>query len=763
MYKITQKKKVGKLFWAILPILMLALMATFFIIPKTQNRQVNAFTSSATEGFVTVGELFNGKDAEYKFSGANLKSLFNKLSENGSGNISTLTSDITTNGNKTAETIRGYNDSNSVVVTLGGLEWIVTYVSKDTDGNVIATLWLTNNEQDAWSGKSQNLGLHYGFANGGLYADWAADWYSSSTSGTYVSAMYGTSYIRSVVLNNGGSYATSTSAVSSYTKSTDGSNPFELFTVPANGLTDYIVAPEKVAWQKTIDGQDKSLVGFTYDCSNNALSNTPASGSSYTTKFYSSAYDYSNKTGYANWGTDKLWLPSITETGYSDTNDGLWETVVAERQNYDGSTTSFTASTLGSSQSNYGTTAYTSSWLRSGDTYFSYFAYVLDPSGGSYGSIFVYRSQAVRPALHLNLTSAALSAAPALDDGNGSISVADLTYTGSTLTPSVTVKYNGTTLTKDTDYTLTYSPTTIKNAGTYDVTATGMGDYEGSISTTFTVNAKSITTAVLSSASEQIYNGEDQTGNIVIEDNGKILQHTVDYDLVILGGVYDEPVMNEVIKDAGEYRITVNGIGNYDDVLSFTFNITAKSIAGVSFSAISAQTYTGSALTPSFTVTDTDRGVALTKTTDYTVGYSNNTNVGTATVTITGAGNYTGSASTTFTINPKSIADVTVSDIPNQTYTGSALTPAITVTDGGTTLNKTTDYTLEYRKDSASGTVVTSIVDVGTYYIKVVGAGNYTSSITKLLWLMQKALKILNLAQLQTKHLTTLQFNQVLP
>jgi gliding motility-associated-like protein len=67
--------------------------------------------------------------------------------------------------------------------------------------------------------------------------------------------------------------------------------------------------------------------------------------------------------------------------------------------------------------------------------------------------------------------------------------------------------------------------------------------------------------------------------------------------------------------------------------------------------AIANQTYTGSAITP--TVVVKDDSTMLTLGTDYTVAYSNNTNVGTATVTITGTGNYTGTKTQTFSITPK--------------------------------------------------------------------------------------------------------------
>lgn len=74
---------------------------------------------------------------------------------------------------------------------------------------------------------------------------------------------------------------------------------------------------------------------------------------------------------------------------------------------------------------------------------------------------------------------------------------------------------------------------------------------------------------------------------------------------------------------------------------------TKKSISSA-IVKVSNQTYTGSALTPSVSVTL--NGITLTKGTDYTVSFSNNTNIGTATVTVTGVGNYTGQAKGYFEI-----------------------------------------------------------------------------------------------------------------
>lgn len=64
---------------------------------------------------------------------------------------------------------------------------------------------------------------------------------------------------------------------------------------------------------------------------------------------------------------------------------------------------------------------------------------------------------------------------------------------------------------------------------------------------------------------------------------------------------------------------------------------------------VSAMTYTGKALKPEITVTLD--GTELTEGVDYTVTYSNNTNVGTAAVKVTGKGSYGGTVNKSFKIN----------------------------------------------------------------------------------------------------------------
>ena len=71
----------------------------------------------------------------------------------------------------------------------------------------------------------------------------------------------------------------------------------------------------------------------------------------------------------------------------------------------------------------------------------------------------------------------------------------------------------------------------------------------------------------------------------------------------------------------------------------------------MSVSAIANQTYTGNAIKPKVVVQNANTTLKLN--TDYQVSYKNNKDVGTATITITGKGNYSGKKIVTFKIVKK--------------------------------------------------------------------------------------------------------------
>lgn len=115
----------------------------------------------------------------------------------------------------------------------------------------------------------------------------------------------------------------------------------------------------------------------------------------------------------------------------------------------------------------------------------------------------------------------------------------------------------------------------------------------------------------------------------------------------------------EDLGTAGWDRQTGYGLVNAYKAVSLakgTQVVSLKDISLASVATIPSQVYTGSAIAPAVTVTF--EGFTLTEGTDYTVAYSNNVDPGTATVTITGIGGYTGSTSLTFMIVEPPVATV---------------------------------------------------------------------------------------------------------
>lgn len=125
--------------------------------------------------------------------------------------------------------------------------------------------------------------------------------------------------------------------------------------------------------------------------------------------------------------------------------------------------------------------------------------------------------------------------------------------------------------------------------------------------------------------------------------------------------------------------------------------------------------YNGSEIEPEVTSVRL-KGVTLSAGKDYEVSYSDNVNVGTAHCIITGIGEYSGSASKSFTIAPRYLTEAEISNIPDQKWTGSAIEPDVTVSLGGRELIAGTDYTLSYEDN----------VDPGSATVTANGIGNYT-------------------------------------
>ena len=155
---------------------------------------------------------------------------------------------------------------------------------------------------------------------------------------------------------------------------------------------------------------------------------------------------------------------------------------------------------------------------------------------------------------------------------------------------------------------------------------------------------------------------------------------------------------------------------------SIAWSIGKCSLSNATIASVAAQSYTGSAITPTPAVTCNT--ITLVSGTDFTYSYNNNTTVGTATITITAvsSGNYTGSKNTTFTITAMPMT-VRVSNYSG-TYDGYAHTGSVSVTVPAS------GYTVKYGSSNGSYTSTSPVyrTDAGTttvYY--QVTADNYTT------------------------------------
>ena len=219
------------------------------------------------------------------------------------------------------------------------------------------------------------------------------------------------------------------------------------------------------------------------------------------------------------------------------------------------------------------------------------------------------------------------------------------TYTGSPITPAVSVTLKGTQLMKDRDYTIAYTNHT--NVGTATVTVTGIGNYTGTSTRTFVISKAAAPEISWPTASAITYGekvsdsrlsgGSTQYGTFAWSDTVKDTTPTVGtspYKVVFTPSADTENNYETITTKEKEISLTVN----------------AKSLTGAQVTVSGSYTYTGQAQIPAADAVTVQLDGETIPNDRYTISASDNTNVGQATVTVTGKGNYTGTASGTFTI-----------------------------------------------------------------------------------------------------------------
>ena len=258
------------------------------------------------------------------------------------------------------------------------------------------------------------------------------------------------------------------------------------------------------------------------------------------------------------------------------------------------------------------------------------------------------------------------------------------TYSGIANEPKAIIIDGDRTLVQDTDYTLSYENNI--NVGTATVKIVGIENYVGSVTKSFTIErAKSATVT----ATDKTYNGLLQAG---VTGNNVDLTGAIS---AIQVGTYTAtatPKANYAWSDGTTAEKTVS------------WKILTKSSIDITVTlATTTYTYDGAEKEPTVVVKDKEETLVLNK--DYEVKYSDNIDAGTATVTITLKGNYTGTIVKNFIIERAKSATVTATD---KTFDGT-----IQVSVTGTNVDLT-------------GTVAAK--EVGTYTANATPKSNYAWS-----------------------------------
>ena len=254
--------------------------------------------------------------------------------------------------------------------------------------------------------------------------------------------------------------------------------------------------------------------------------------------------------------------------------------------------------------------------------------------------------------------------------------------------PTVTDK-EGNELVAKTDYKVTYSTTDFTNVtGTITVTITGIGNYTGKATRTYSITPKTYT--VTTESDSKVYDGTALTAGGKV--SGIVKGETVDFTITgsqTSVGTSDNTYELDWTGSAKEsnYKHGKDSIG--------TLTVKAKSIVpdgpdtpdekktGITVSDPSDSKYDGKEHREVLTVQDTKKNDELVAEKDYSVTYSDDlVNAGTVTITIEGIGNYTGSFTKTYEITKRSVT--LTSATASKTYDGQALTStSITVSGDG--------------------------------------------------------------------------------
>ena len=362
-------------------------------------------------------------------------------------------------------------------------------------------------------------------------------------------------------------------------------------------------------------------------------------------------------------------------------------------------------------------------------------------------------------------------------------SVPNQTYTGFKITPKPKITYAGETLVENVDYTLSYSQSSYAAVGTHTIKITGIGKFKGTQTCNFEVYQLPIEDCSVSEIGIQGYTGTEIHPKFSIKYGSYTLVQNLDYyvtyinctkvgtatikiravrnccgekeitftitnnlsyasienifDCVYTGSYpdispvvrigdtvlvqnedYIVTVLPHYQQDVNTYEYHVIGVNEYTGEAVGTYRITPASIYDC-YVYGNGETYTGSAINHKPYITYNN--LVLTEGVDYIVNCSDNIDAGMGIMEITGINNFTGTRRVSFSIRQASITNAVISEIPDQTCTGLAITPRPKIMFNDIILKEGTDYTLSYANN----------FNIGTATITITGIGNFTGTINK--------------------------------
>ena len=282
-----------------------------------------------------------------------------------------------------------------------------------------------------------------------------------------------------------------------------------------------------------------------------------------------------------------------------------------------------------------------------------------------------------------------------------------LTYNGKPQTPTnVSITVDGLNVTVD----VTVTPQT--DAGRHGMTVTGKGNFTGSTEASWYIAPKSIEDATVNLDKQLTYNGQQQTQNVSVV--------TVDGIEGALVKGTDFGIAGNTGTDAGDYTMTIRGVGNYIGKKDVSWSIDPKDIVDAKITLGDSLTYNFEEQTQTIASVTVD-GLNVPT---YTVTGNTGTDAGDYTLTVVADGNFTGTRKAKWNIAPMDISNERVLIQSNDVsrgliYNGEEQTPNIALAQ---VLNAEAKkyLAITFQVD------VTPQVNVGRYTLGIIGTGNFT-------------------------------------